>query len=76
MSDRDLPEGVINAEPAGGWESGASADAATAERSSAEAGSPELSDAGSSAHEGRPEDGSVEGTGPDVDPDLSAPEEE
>lgn len=31
--DRDLPEGVINADPAGGWESGQAADGETAERS-------------------------------------------
>ena len=29
--DRELPEGVINANPAGGWEDGETADAATAE---------------------------------------------
>ncbi|MDC7804566.1 hypothetical protein PP359_11600 [Sphingomonas sp. BLCC-B65] len=33
-TDRDeLPDGVINAEPAGGWESGAVADAETREAS-------------------------------------------
>ncbi|WP_345800246.1 hypothetical protein AAIB33_12310 [Microbacterium sp. AZCO] len=33
--DRDLPEGVIDADPAGGWEDGARADGETAERSDA-----------------------------------------
>jgi hypothetical protein len=33
----DLPEGVIDAVPAGGWESGAAADDETRERSDAEA---------------------------------------
>ena len=31
--DRDLPEGVINADPAGGWESAATADGETDKRS-------------------------------------------
>lgn len=43
-SERDLPEGVINADPAGGWESGATADAETAEQNDRSAGSPQLSD--------------------------------
>ena len=34
---QDLPEGVIDAEPAGGWESGGVADEETRERSDAEA---------------------------------------
>jgi hypothetical protein len=34
---QELPEGVINAEPAGGWESGDVADAETRERSRADA---------------------------------------
>lgn len=33
----ELPEGVVNADPAGGWESGVSVDAETRERSDAEA---------------------------------------
>ncbi len=32
----DLPEGVVNADPAGGWESAASVDGETRERSDAE----------------------------------------
>ncbi|MGB4780301.1 hypothetical protein [Microbacterium sp.] len=35
----DLPEGVINAEPAGGWESGEIADEETAEATEREAAS-------------------------------------
>lgn len=47
-ADREtgLPEGVINAEPAGGWESGDSADRESAERNAEAIGSPALSDAG------------------------------
>ncbi len=33
--DRDLPEGVIQADPAGGWESGETADGETEESSAA-----------------------------------------
>ena len=33
--DRDLPEGVINANPAGGWEAGETADGETEESSAA-----------------------------------------
>lgn len=32
-ADRDLPEGVINADPAGGWQDGQTADRETEERS-------------------------------------------
>jgi hypothetical protein len=82
MDDRDLPEGIINADPPGGWESGGAADGETAEQSRDAEGSPELTDAGSSAHE---EDGAG-GTAADVpvesdeptqvaDPDLSTDEE-
>ena len=34
-ADRDLPEGVINADPAGGWQDGDTADRETQERSEA-----------------------------------------
>lgn len=43
--DRDLPEGVIDADPAGGWESGAVADGETAEQNEHAKGSPRLNDA-------------------------------
>lgn len=78
MAERDLPEGVIDADPPGGWESGASADDETAERSADAAGSPELTDAGSSADEpATDEDGTVESDVPTrgIDPDLSTDEE-
>lgn len=42
MSDRDLPEGVIDADPPGGWESGDVADGETNEQSDAAATSPDL----------------------------------
>ncbi|PZU41581.1 MAG: hypothetical protein DI573_00620 [Microbacterium sp.] len=44
--DRDLPEGVIDADPPGGWESGQTADGESAEQNADAIGSPELSDAG------------------------------
>lgn len=43
-SERDLPEGVIDADPAGGWESAETADGETAERNREALGSPALSD--------------------------------
>jgi hypothetical protein len=79
MDDRDLPEGIINADPPGGWESGAAADGETAEQSRDAEGSPELTDAGSSAHEGdgAAADVPVESDEPTqvADPDLSTDEE-
>jgi len=42
MSDPELPEGVINADPAGGWESGETADRETEERDEAATASPDL----------------------------------
>jgi hypothetical protein len=79
MSDSDLPEGVINADPAGGWESGAAADDETSERSADAAGSPQLTDAGSGADEPTTDaDGTVESDVPTrgIDPDLSTDEED
>lgn len=81
MDERDLPEGVIDADPAGGWESGAAADGETAERSRAAEGSPRLTDDASPANEpSAPEtasDGTVESDVPTqgIDPDLSSDEE-
>lgn len=40
--DRDLPEGVIDADPPGGWDG--VGDAESAERDAAAAGSPDLAD--------------------------------
>lgn len=79
MSESDLPEGVIDADPAGGWESGATADDETAERSADAAGSPALSEAGSHADEPATDaDGTVESDVPTrgIDPDMSTDEED
>jgi len=69
----DLPEGVIDADPPGGWESGDAADGETEERNEGAAGSPRLTDAGSPARDGVEPDGPVESTEPSegVDPDLT-----
>ncbi|MGP3534440.1 hypothetical protein ACTU3I_06560 [Microbacterium sp. RD1] len=76
MDERDLPEGVIDADPAGGWESGSTADGETAEQSADAAGSPALTDDGSPANV----EGAADGVESDVptqgiDPDLSTDEE-
>lgn len=42
MEDRDLPEGVINADPPGGWEDADVADDESAERNAMSAGSADL----------------------------------
>ncbi|MEV7693690.1 hypothetical protein AB0N73_10220 [Microbacterium sp. NPDC089189] len=42
MAERDLPEGVINANPPGGWESSATADDETADQNAQAIDSPEL----------------------------------
>jgi hypothetical protein len=89
MTDRDLPEGIIDANPAGGWESGDTADGETAESIRDAAGSGALTDSGypSTADAG---DGSRVGDGEHpapvevetdalsqgIDPDLSTDEEE
>ncbi|HAQ59904.1 MAG TPA: hypothetical protein DCR63_05770 [Microbacterium sp.] len=44
--DNELPEGVIDADPVGGWESGETADGESAERNAAAIDSPGLSDSG------------------------------
>ncbi|WOQ70035.1 hypothetical protein RYJ27_02060 [Microbacterium limosum] len=44
--DRDLPEGVIDADPPGGWESGETADQESAEQNAGAIGSPRLTEAG------------------------------
>lgn len=63
--DRDLPEGVINADPPGGWESGAVADGETAEQNENAKGSPQLNDAAPSD----PIEGDAASQG--IDPDMS-----
>lgn len=45
-NSNDLPEGVINADPPGGFESGEIADGETAERSAGAVDSPSLTDSG------------------------------
>lgn len=63
--DRDLPEGVIDADPPGGWESDAVADGETAERNDHAKGSARLNDAAPSD----PIEGDAASQG--IDPDLS-----
>lgn len=78
MHDRDLPEGVMNANPPGGWESAESADAMTDEQNRDAAGSPELTDSGFPSTAGdAPSDApeSDEAT-QGADPDLTTDEEE
>jgi len=63
--DRDLPEGVINADPPGGWESGTVADGETAEQNENAKGSSQLNDAAPSD----PIEGDAASQG--IDPDMS-----
>lgn len=63
--DRDLPEGVIDANPPGGWESGDVADGETAEQNDHAKGSPRLNDAEPSD----PIEGDAASQG--IDPDMS-----
>jgi len=63
--DRDLPEGVIDADPPGGWESGAVADGETAEQNEHAKGAQRLNDAEPSD----PIEGDAASQG--IDPDLS-----
>jgi hypothetical protein len=75
MSERDLPEGVIDADPPGGWESAAAADGETAEQNRDAAGSGELADSGLPAA-GEPGDApgdpiESDEPGQGTDPDLS-----
>lgn len=77
MDDRDLPEGVIDADPAGGWESGETADGETADQNREAQGSPELADSGLAPNGPSDVDGPVESDAPTqvADPDLSTDEE-
>lgn len=72
MSERELPEGVIDANPPGGWESEDVADAETAQQSADAQGSGELAESGLSA------DGTVETDeiSQGADPDLSTEDED
>lgn len=76
-SERDLPEGVIDADPAGGWESGATADGETAERSRDAVGSPDLSDDPAPADVASVDSETVQSDQPSqgADPDLGTEEE-
>jgi hypothetical protein len=78
MSDQqNLPEGVINANPAGGYESGDVADGETREQNLDAAASPALSESG------LPSEGGDEASDPiesadatlGLDPDLNVQEE-
>lgn len=71
MDDKDLPEGVINADPAGGY--GDQHDTAAAERSSAGADSEALGRSGLPVNPETIPDGEVESDVPTqgLDPDLS-----
>ena len=64
-NERDLPEGVIDADPPGGWESGAVAAGETAERTDRATGSPRLNAAAPSD----PIEGDAASQG--IDPDMS-----
>ena len=64
-NERDLPEGVIDADPPGGWESGAVADGVTAEQIENAMGSSRLIDAEPSD----PIESDAASQG--IDPDLS-----
>jgi hypothetical protein len=66
--DRDLPEGVIDADPPGGWESGHVADGETSGQNDRAKGSPRLDDAEPSD----PIEGDVASQG--IDPDMSTEE--
>lgn len=66
--DRDLPDGMIDAFPPGGWESGGAADGETAEQNDHAKGSPRLNDAEPSD----PIEGDAASQG--IDPDMSTEE--
>lgn len=65
--DRDLPDGVIDANPPGGWDE--VGDDAAAEQNAAAQGSPDLTDAGADL---APDDPGFEERVQGSDPDLSA----
>ncbi|GAA5026082.1 hypothetical protein ACFQRL_12210 [Microbacterium fluvii] len=72
MSNPDLPEGVVDADPAGGWEAGETADAETAastERAQEQTPAPDGLDVGTVEE-------SVEGADPDLATDDSASADE
>lgn len=61
-ADRELPDGMIDADPPGAWESADTADGETTEQSADAEGSPLLTDAAAEAasHAARPSDDPVE----------------
>lgn len=78
MSDnQNLPEGVINANPPGGFESGDVADGETAQQNQDAAGSPALSESGLSASGGDEPSDPIESADASqgVDADFTATEE-
>lgn len=80
MDERDLPEGVMNANPPGAWEGGDSADAETAQQSRDASGSDELTDSGFPSTASGGDAPAAPPESPDanrgVDPDLSTDEED
>jgi hypothetical protein len=74
MSEQELPEGVIDANPAGGWESAGAADGETAEQNQDAEGSPRLTDAGSPANAEAPDVVETDELSQGADPDLSTDE--
>lgn len=69
MSERDLPEGVINANPPGGWEGDDVIDGETAESSEQAPGADEIVSTPDGLDVG-PVEGSVQGADPDLSGDL------
>ncbi|MFG6402083.1 MULTISPECIES: hypothetical protein [unclassified Microbacterium] len=78
MSDRsDLPEGVINADPPGGFESADAVDGETLEQNEDAAGSGLLADSGFPSEGGEAPSDPIEApdAGQGSDPDSGIPEE-
>lgn len=69
MTERDMPEGVIDANPPGGWEDGAVSDGQTAESNDEATGSDEVVETPDGLDVG-PVERSVQGADPDLSGDL------
>ena len=69
MAERDMPEGVIDANPPGGWEDGAVADGQTSESNDEARGSDDVVSTPDGLDVG-PVEGSVQGADPDLSADL------
>ena len=76
-TEEHLPEGVIDADPPGGWESGGAADAETAQQSADAEGSPRLSDDPAPVERASVDSEEVQSDRPGqvADPDLDTSEE-